>query len=132
MIRPQAVVLPILRAALPGVAVVSVGPDVDYRTYPMVVVRRRGGIRNINLPRLFSLPVLELTAVSADGLVEAEELYGDALEALYAAVANQTVVPNVRGRLQSIPEAQEGSQARAEVPDTWAVTGSLRLGLRAV
>jgi hypothetical protein len=130
VIRPQAVVLPILRAALPGVQVVSVVPDVDNRVLPMVVVRRAGGSRNINLPSRHSLPAVELEAVSADGLIEAEELYDEAIEALCAAVADQTVVPNV-GHLQSIPEAQEGTQSRSEVPDTWSVSGTVRLGLRA-
>jgi hypothetical protein len=147
LIRVQAVVLPILRSALnahlveegseapvydrsrTGVAVVSVVPDVGHRTLPMIVVRRAGGTRHIDLPNRFSLPEVKMTAVSTDGLIEAEELYDDAIEALYAAVANQTVVPNV-GHLQSIPEAQEPTQAPAEVPDTWAVTGSLRVGLR--
>lgn len=133
MIRPQSVVLPILRAepALAGVAVVSQIPDVDYRTFPMVVIQRAGGIRNINLPRRVSRPGLEMTAVSADGLIEAEELYESALEALYAAVSDQTVVPGV-GYLQSILESQGASQTPSGVPDTWAVTGSVQLGLRAV
>jgi hypothetical protein len=95
VIRPQAVVLPILREALPTASVVSVVPDVDHRTLPMVVIKRAGGTRNPNLPKMHSLPEVTMQAVSAEGLVEAEELYDEALEALYAAVSNQTVVPNV-------------------------------------
>ncbi|WP_264022277.1 hypothetical protein [Mycolicibacterium pyrenivorans] len=124
-------VLPILREALPGVAVVSVVPDADYRTFPMVVIRRAGGTRNPNHPAIHSLPEVTMEAVSADGLIEAEELYDDALEALYAAVANQTVVPNALGHLQSLREAQGATQSPAELPDTWSVQGKLRLGLRA-
>lgn len=127
--RPQPVVLPLLRAALPGVAVVSVVPDVDYRTFPMIVIRRDGGTRNRNLPKLHALPALEMTAVSADGLIDAEELYDDALDALYDAVDDQTVVPN-QGRLQSLTESQGATQSPSEVPDTWAVTGSVRLAVR--
>lgn len=147
MIRPQAVVLPILRAALPGVSVVSQLPDVDHRTYapseaggseapallvpfPMVLISREGGTRNPNLPRRHSHPALELSAYSADGLVEAEELYEDALDALYAAVRDQTVVEGV-GYLQSIPEAEEATQAPSEVPDTWKATGTVQLSIRA-
>lgn len=122
-------VLPILRAALPGVAVVSVVPDVDYRTYPMVVIRRSGGTRNPEAPKIHALPEVTMEAVSADGPIEAEVLYEDALDALYAAVADQTVVPNV-GSLQSLTEAQGATQAPSEVPDTWAVQGSLRLVVR--
>ncbi|MFA5707381.1 hypothetical protein [Mycolicibacterium sp.] len=129
MIRPQAVVLPVLRAALPGVAVVSVVPDVDYRTYPMVSVRRAGGIRNRSLPRLFSQPVLELVAVSAEGLVEAEELYDEALDALYDAVRQQITVEDV-GYLHSIRERQGPTQAPSPYPDTWMTEGSVAVGIR--
>jgi hypothetical protein len=116
MIRVQTVVLPILREALPGVAVVSVVPDVDYRTFPMVSIRRAGGTRNPNLPRLYSQPVLEMTAISADGPIEAEELYEDALEALYASARAQ--------------EARGVTTVSSPFPDTWAVEGSIRVGVR--
>lgn len=129
MIRPQTVVLPILRSALPGVSVVSVDPDVDYRTFPVVVVRRAGGTRNLDLPRRFAHPVLELAAVSADGPIEAEELYDEALEALYDAVRQQITVEGV-GYLHSLREAQGPAQAPSRFTDTWAVEGSVRVGLR--
>lgn len=129
MIRPQEVVLPILRPALPGVSVVSQLPDADHRVLPMVVVRRDGGIRNPNLPHRHSLPVVELEAVSADSLVECEELYDEALDALISAVRNQTVVPGV-GHLQSLREAEGATQRPSAVPDAWAVSGAVRLGIR--
>lgn len=129
MIRVQEVALPILREALPGVSVVSVIPDVDHRTLPMVVLKRAGGTRNLNLPHLASGPVLEMTAVSADGLVEAELLYEEALDALYSAVADQTVVPNA-GHLQWLREAQGATQTPSAVSDAWAVEGTVRIGLR--
>lgn len=122
-------VLPLLRAALPGVAVVSVVPDVDYRTFPMVSLRRDGGTRSASMPRRFAHPVMELAAVSADGPIEAEELYDDALDALYDAVRRQITVEGV-GYLQSISEAQGPSQAPSRYPDTWAVEGKLRLSVR--
>lgn len=128
--RPQPVVLPILRAALPGVAVVSFVPDVDYRTFPLISIRREGGTRSQNLPRRYSHPAIELSAYSADGPVEAEELYDDAIEALYTAVRQQITVEGA-GHLQSLPEADEATQAPSEVPDTWKATGSVRLGVRA-
>lgn len=130
MIRPQAVVLPLLRAALPGVAVVSQLPDVDHRTLPMVIVRRAGGTRNQNLPNRFAQPDIEMVAISADGLVAAEELHEAASDALYAAVRDQTVVEGV-GYLQSLQEAQGPHETTSPIPDTWHVGGSFTLGLRA-
>lgn len=131
MIRPQSVVLPILRSALPGVSVVSVAPNVDYRTFPMVSIRRAGGTRHPDLPRRFSLPMLEPTTVSADGPVEAEELYYDALDALYDAVRQQETVAGV-GYLHSLKVAQGAAQAPSPFPDSWLVRGSIKLGLRPV
>ena len=72
-----------------------------------------------------------MAAVSADGPIEAEELYDDALEALYDAVRQQITVEGV-GYLHSIRETQGATQAPSEVPDTWMVQGSIRLGLRPV
>lgn len=129
MIRVQSVLLPLLKSALPGTSVVSVVPDIDYRSFPLVAVKRSGGVRNRNLPTGYARPVVELQAVSADGLIEAEELYEDALEALYAAVRAQTVVGSV-GYLQSITEAQGATQTESPYPDTWSVSGSVEVGLR--
>ncbi|MEB3031079.1 hypothetical protein [[Mycobacterium] nativiensis] len=128
MIRVQSVVLPLLRAALPGVEVVSWVHDVDYRTLPMISVRRAGGTRNPNAPTLHSLPMVELTAVSADGLVEAEELYDDALDVLFAAHRAQTIVTGV-GYIQSLTESQGPTEAPSP-PDTWAVAGTIRAGIK--
>lgn len=109
MIRPAQVVLPLLRAALPGASVVS-----GFRTWTigrsLVLVRRAGGPRLAKAPRLMSLPEIELSVYSDEGLVECEQLYEDALEALYAAQHAQTVVPDV-GYLHSIREAQGATDA---------------------
>ncbi|GAB4964540.1 hypothetical protein BB734_24060 [Mycobacterium avium subsp. hominissuis] len=115
MIRVQTVVLPILRAALPGVAVLSAPADVEHRSYPLVVVQRAGGTRNPNAPRLHALPVLEMTATSDVGPVEAEELYGRALDALLAAGHVRELVG---------PEPADSPQ------DTWAVSGTIRVSTK--
>ena len=127
--RPQSVVLPLLRADLPGVSVVSEIPDVDHRTLPMVWIRRAGGTRNPKAPTLHSRPELDIAAVSAAGLVEAEELYEDVLDALYEAVSLQVTIPGV-GYLQSLKEAQGATQSLSPFPDSWSVEGSVRVGLR--
>ena len=123
-------VLPIRREALPGVAVVSVIPDVDYRTFPIVAIHRAGGTRHPDLPWRFSPPVLEMLAVSASDLAEAEELYDDALDAVYDAVRQQITVEGV-GYLHSIRATEGAGQAPSPYADTWAVQGSVRLGVRA-
>ncbi len=131
MIRFQSVVLPLLRAALgETVNVVSVMPDVDERELPMVSVRRVGGARNGKMPEGFDQPVVEMTAVSGDGFIEAEELYSDALEALYAAVRAQQTVPGV-GYLHSIVEQQGPITGPLGLNDLWSVKGMVKLGVRA-
>src|SRR5690606_21200752 len=42
--RVQEIILPVLREALPGVLVTSWIPDVDRRSYPLVNIRKVGGI----------------------------------------------------------------------------------------
>ena len=129
MIRPQAVVLPLLKSALPGVQVVSVIPDVDHRQLPLVHVQRVGGVRNVDMPSGHSRPVVRVTAASDEGLIEAEELYEGALEALYSAVRAQQMVPGV-GHLQSISEVSGPTEVPSGVPDVWAVGGTVQVALR--
>lgn len=124
-------VLPLLREALPDVAVVSWIPDVDERTFPLLAMFRKGGARHPTRPDLFDHPTLEMLAVSADSLAEAEDVYGDALEALYGAVKDQTVVDGV-GYLHSVSEQQGLTQTVSPFPDSWAARGMLALGLRPV
>ena len=78
---------------------------------------------------MLSLPEVELAVFSGAGLVETEELYDEALEALYAAVAAQTTVDGV-GYLHSIKETQGATQSPSPFPDTWMVQGQIQLGVR--
>lgn len=128
--RIQAVVLPILRAApaLSGVHIGSWVEDIDYRQFPMINIRRLGGERSEVLPTLFSRPVIEMTAYGNVGLVETEQLYEDALEALYEAVRQQTQTPD--GYLSSIKETLGATQFSSLFMDSWRVQGLLALGLR--
>ncbi|AWH13541.1 tail terminator [Mycobacterium Phage Leviathan] len=132
--RVQKVVAPILRAALvPGTLptdqhVTTWVPDVDYREFPMINIRRIGGIRNPKAPLLHTLPVIEMSAYSAEGLIECEELYEEALEALYEAVQKQTLTP--AGYLQSMYETMGATQFSSLYQDSWRIQGLIRLGVR--
>lgn len=132
MIRPQAVLLPLLRAALgPDVNVTSVVPQVDNRKLPMVHVERVGGTRNVDMPDKHSKPVVRMTAAHDAGLVECEELYEASLDALYAAVRAQSVIPDV-GYLQSLSEASGATEIPSGIPDVWAVGGTVQVSLRSL
>lgn len=98
-------------------------PDADYRSFPLLVLRRTGGTRNPALPRLHSRPVIRLTVVSEDGQPDAEDLYEAALDALYAAVGDE---------FQSVTEVEGTTSTGSLYPDTYAVEGSIRLAVRAV
>ncbi|WXX09733.1 tail terminator [Mycobacterium phage MS619] len=128
--RVQTVVAPILRndPRLDGVTVVTWVPDIDFREFPMLQVRRIGGIRNPNAPLLHTLPVIELTAYTTDGLIETEELYETALEVLYDAVRNQTQTE--AGYLTSIYETLGATQFSSLFQDSWRIQGLIRLGVR--
>lgn len=128
MPRIQAVLLPVLRASLPGVTVNSWVPDIDYRVFPMIQIRRIGGTRNNKRYDQLSLPVVEMTAYTTDGLIETEQLYEDALEVLYAAVQNQTQTE--AGYLHSIKETLGATQFSSLFQDSWRVQGLIQFGLR--
>lgn len=129
MPRVQAVALPILRAALPdAVKVGSWVEDLDHRAFPMVNVRSLGGFRNLKRPEDLSLPVIEMTAYTVDGLIETENLYQDALSALYDAAKRQVLTEH--GYLNSVFETMGATQFSSLYMDSWRVQGLIRLGLR--
>lgn len=130
MPRVQEIVLPILRAApeLAGVEIITWVPDTDYRSFPMINVRRIGGIRNAHAPRVYSLPIIELTAYTNDGLIACERLYEDALDVLYDARDEQTLTP--AGYIQSVFETMGATQFSSLYQDSWRVQGLIRLGIR--
>ncbi|CAM4098615.1 hypothetical protein NONI108955_08880 [Nocardia ninae] len=129
MPRIQAVVIPILRAALPeAVKVGSWVEDLDYRQFPMINIRSLGGFRNLERPEDLSAPVIEMTAYTVDGLIETEDLYQDALSALYDAAKRQVLTEH--GYLNSVFETMGATQFSSLYMDSWRVQGLIRLGLR--
>lgn len=121
--------MPILRDRLgDNVTVSSWTNDIDYRDYPIVVVRRLGGRRDRKLPMHMDHPVIEMTAFTNEGLIETEELYNEALEALYDAAKRQTVVD--MGRLTYVRETMGMTQFSSLFVDSWRVQGLIQIGIR--
>ncbi|AXH48798.1 tail terminator [Mycobacterium phage Steamy] len=127
--RVQQIVAPLLREGLPNVTITTWVPDIDWREFPMVNVRRIGGIRNPDAPTLHTMPVIELSAYSNEGLIECEELYEQALDVLYEAVRTQKSTP--AGRLNSMYETMGATQFSSLYQDSWRIQGLIRLGVRA-
>lgn len=128
MPRVQSVVLPILRDALPDATIASWGADIDYRDFPLINIRRVGGVRHGKRYDLLDKPVIEMTAYTTVGLPETELLYMDALEALYDAVRKQTQTD--AGYLHSIKETMGMTQFSSLFMDSWRVQGLIALGVR--
>jgi hypothetical protein len=128
--RVQAVVLPILRAypALVGVTVTTWVPDIDYRDFPLINIRRVGGFRHDTRPDLLDKPVIEMTCYGIEGLPETEMIYMNALEALYEAAQSQTQTD--AGYLHSIKETMGMTQFSSLFMDSWRVQGLIALGVR--
>jgi hypothetical protein len=129
------IVLPILKAANLTGSYGNVGdrvftwiPDVDYRNYPLIEVRRVGGDRHARYPFQMAFPVIELSAYTNVGLPETEQLYEDALEVLYAAVSQRTITD--AGHLSSMKETMGATQSSSLFQDSWRVQGLIRLGIR--
>jgi hypothetical protein len=128
--RVQQIVLPILRASpeLSGVTASSWVPDIDYRTYPILNIKRMGGGRDAKRPFAFGLAVIEMTVYAKEGLPETEEIYENALEALYEAVQRQTTTP--AGYLHSMRETMGTTSFQSPYADSWRVQGLIQLGMR--
>jgi len=103
-------------------------PDIDYRVWPIINVRRLGGIRNPKAPDLHASPVIELTSYTNTNLIECEELYETALDVLYDAVKNQTQTE--AGYIQSLFETMGATQFSSLYQDSWRVQGLIRLYIR--
>jgi hypothetical protein len=127
MPRIQAVVLPLLRAELPGVKVGTWTEGVEQRTFPIINIRRLSGTAKNT--KLLDRPVIEMTAYARGELKNTEDLYLDARQVLEDAVDNQTVVPGV-GYLHSFFETMGPIQLDSPFDDTCRVQGLIQLGLR--
>ncbi|QFG10393.1 tail terminator [Mycobacterium phage Anthony] len=128
MPRPSKVILPILRAALPDVQVVTWIPDVDDRKFPIINIRRVGGNRLAKAPNRLALPIIEMTAYTLDDIPTTEDLYETSLEALFEAKRKQTPTPF--GYIHSIRETMGATQFSSPYQDSWRIQGLIQLGIK--
>jgi hypothetical protein len=129
--RVQSILLPILRDAFPDWERHQIGSwveDIDFRTFPMINVRRIGGARNKKLPFIHGKPVVEMTVYSDEDVETAEEIYEDALDAIIEAIRTQKLTP--KGYLSSYNENMGMTQFSSPFMDSWRVQGLLELGIR--
>lgn len=138
MPRVEALVLPILRAGMPDhVDVVSWTKDVDRRTFPIVKVRRIGGLPNQKRSDLMDFGVVEITAFSNaidshyKGYAGTQDMLLDAQYLLFQAVRNQTVIDGV-GYLHSMFQTMGPIQLDSPFDDTWRWQSLIQFGLRPV
>lgn len=124
----QDVVIELLQDAFPDALIDSWVPNVDFRTYPIINVRRIGGARHETRPKQLGLPVVELTVYGNVGVDKTHELYEDVLDVLYDAVQKQT--QTAHGYLHSIKETMGATQFDSPMTDTWRVQGLIQFGLR--
>jgi hypothetical protein len=135
MPRIHAVVLPYLRAELaadyPTLTIGSWIRDVSRRTYPIINIRRLGGLSNARRPDQLDKPVIEVTAYGDKGLglEGTEDLYLDARFLLAEMVDKQVVIPG-SGHLHSFFETMGPTQFDSPYDDTFRIQGLIQLGLR--
>lgn len=118
----------ILEQKFPDVQVVTWIPDIADREYPILAVRNLGGPRDGGHPTLLAKSVIELTALSDKDIAHAEDLYLDALEALYEAQHSQLITPF--GHISSIKETMGLTQFSSPFQATWRAQGLIQLGIR--
>lgn len=126
MPRVHEIIIPVLREEFPGVLISSWVPDVDKRTYPLINIRRLGGLP-YDLDFL-DKPVVEMTVYHKESLPAAENLYYDARQVLWDMVKRQTVTP--AGHLHSFFETLGPTQFDSKFDDTWRIQGLIQLGVR--
>lgn len=127
--RVQEIVLPILKAELPGVQVVSWVPDVEDREFPMLNVRRLGGLE-VDVD-MYDRAVIEVTAYTDTNLIDCENLCLDARQVLWDAWKKQTVVVD-KGSIGSFFTTLGPTQFDSPYDDTWRVQTLIQLGLRPI
>ena len=137
MPRVQAVVLPILKLA-PALAGAKIGSwieNADFRTYPLINVRRAGGPgRNIDRPLRLQITQVEIEVITNVSQVATSAMYDDVLDALYQAVVTQqpAVDPDtglVVGYISSIYETSGATELSALFTGTYRTQGMVRLGI---
>lgn len=128
--RSQDVVLPILRDCpeLSGVKIGSWYEDIDYREFPLIHIRNLGGKRHSTHPFQLSSSVIEMTCYGTKDLPTTEDMYNDALDALYNAQRRQILTP--AGYLHSVMETMGMTQFGSPFQDSWRVQGLIKLGIR--
>lgn len=136
--RVAKIVLPILRGhndlqnkssvRFPGATIGTWTEDIDYRTFPLVNIRRMGGPRNPKRPMSLGNPIIEMTVYAKGSAPDTEQFYEDVLEALYEAVQLQTVTP--WGYLHSMRETMGTTTFQSPFADSWRVQGLIMLGIR--
>lgn len=130
MPRVQEIILPVLREELPGVQVTSWIPAVEDRQYPLVNIRRLGGLPSNGAYDIEQLdrPVIEMTAYTRDGLVPTEDLYLDAQTVLSDMCKYQRVTE--KGYIHSFFITMGMTQFNSNLDGTWRVQGLIQLGIR--
>lgn len=129
MPRVQDVVIPILRNAFPDAQVVSWVPEKSDREFPILNVRRLGGLPVD--PELLDLAVIELTCygLQSAGLKATENQLKRAQISIWNAVKYQTVIPDV-GYLHSYRQTMGPTQFDSPYDETFRVQSLIQLGLR--
>lgn len=126
MPRVQEVILPYLREHLPEVQIVSWVPAVEDRQYPILNVRRLGGLPVH--PKLLDRPVIELTCYGDQSLPDTEAILYTARELLWTMCNKQVVMP--KGYVHSYFETMGPTQFDSPYEGTWRAQMLIQLGIR--
>jgi hypothetical protein len=126
MPRVHEIIMPAIRAQFPDAMVTSWVPDIDAREYPLINIRRLGGLSKN--PDLLDKPVVEITVYHDKSLPEAEDLYYDVREFLFYMVDRQIVTP--AGYLHSYFETMGPTQFPSKFDASFRIQGLIQLGVR--
>jgi hypothetical protein len=126
MPRIQEVLIPALREEFPDAKVGSWVEDIDHREYPIINVRRLGGLAVD--PHLLDRAVIELTVFGDEDLPSTEDLLYRVREYIYTMHRKQ--IKTSAGTISSYRETLGPTQFDSPFEDTWRVQMLIQLGVR--
>lgn len=127
----QDIVIPLLQNKLiPGKAamVSDWKSDIANTDWPLILVKRLGGVRHATRPTQLAMPIIELSVFTKVDKYTTDRLYEDALDVLFDAVRLQTL--SDAGYLHSMKELQGPIDVASPYEDSWRVQGLIQFGVR--
>ena len=114
--RVAEILLPIIREAVPSAQVATVMPEVSHKDYPLILVRRVGGVA-INMDLLDRVTV-DIQVFHNGTMAEAEDIALAVRGSLWSAYRKQRVIAG-KGHIGYFTEMSGPGSVASDIPGVW-------------